>query len=332
MAHTLYPNKVLEVKVADFMNTKLGVSPFFTSDTSLAQSAGMTKTINVYTADGAVRDVAQGEGNIVGDDVNVSFTPVEYTVKYVQGRMVYFDEEVLKDPMVVTVGLDKMSANMVNDLTTKFYAELAKATNGVNYLATGLAYEAIVDATTTFGESEEGLFLLINPAQKGQLRKALKDSLQYVEGIVRTGYIGSVNNIPIYISNQVPANIAYIATKEAVTVFTKKEVETEQERDANLRKNSIFNRRCNVVALTDATKVVKLFAPDAIATIKAISVKKDAALPTTITVNLSDGSTVDYPAEYAGTYSTAEVGLISNTKIKIGTTEYAIAITVVAAE
>lgn len=258
MAHVLYPNKVLENKVVDFMNTKLAVNPFFTSDTSLAQSAGMTKTVNVYTADGAVRDVAQGEGNVTGDDVNVSFTPVEYTVKYVQGRMIYFDEEVLKDPMVVTVGLDKMSANMVNDLTTKFYAELAKATLTQDYPAGGISFDAVVDATAKFGESEEGLFMLINPAQKAQLRKTLKDDLKYVEGFVRTGYIGSINNIPVYISNQVAEDTAYIATKEAVTVFTKENVDTEQERDANLRKNSIFNRRCNVVALTDATKVVKL--------------------------------------------------------------------------
>ena len=52
----------------------------------------------------------------------------------------------------------------------------------------------------------------------------------------------------MYVSKLVPDDIAYLATKEAVTVFTK-EVETEQERVANLRLNTIFNRRCNVVSL-----------------------------------------------------------------------------------
>lgn len=258
MPNVLYDNFVLANKVANFMNTKLAVSPFYTSDTSLAQSAGMTKIINVYTATGAVRDVAITEGNITADDVLVAFTPVEYTVKYVQGRFPYYDEEVMTDPMLVTVGLDKMSANMVNDLTTKFYAELAKTTVTSEYPLAGMTYDAIVDATALFGENEEGLFMLINPLQKAQLRKTLKDSLQYTEGIVRTGYIGSVNNIPVYVSNQVAVDTAYLATKEAVTVFTKSEVETEQERVANTRLNTIFNRRCNVVALTDETKVVKL--------------------------------------------------------------------------
>lgn len=258
MAHTIYENFVIENKVANFMDTKLAVSPFYTHDTSLTQAAGMQKTINKYTATGAVRDVAQGEGNVVGDDVSVSFTPVDYTVKYVQGRFPYYDEEAMKDPMLVSVGLEKMSANMVNDLTTKFYAELKKTTVTSEYPATGITFDAIVDATAKFGENEEGLFLLINPAQKAQLRKTLKDDLKYVEGFVRTGYIGSVNNIPVYTSTAVAADTAYLATKEAVTVFTKKEIETEQTRDANLRLNSIFNRRCNVVALTDETKVVKL--------------------------------------------------------------------------
>lgn len=258
MPNVLYDNFVIENKVANFMNTLLAVSPFYTHDTSLSQAAGLIKTVHKYTATGAVRDVAQGEGNQVADDVTVSFTPVDYTVKYVQGRFPYFDEEAMKDPQLVSVGLEKMSANMVNDLTTKFYAELAKTTQTMDYPAAGLDFNTIVDATAMFGENEEGLFLLINPAQKAQLRKTLKDDLKYVEGFVRTGYIGSINNVPVYTSKAVAADTAYIATKEAVTVFTKKEIETEQERDANLRKNIIYNRRCNVVALTDETKVVKL--------------------------------------------------------------------------
>ena len=329
MAHTIYENFVIENKVANFMDTTLAVSPFYTHDTSLSQNAGMIKKVHKYTATGAVRDVAAGEGNEAADDIAVSFTAIPYEVKYVQGRFPYFDEEAMQDPNLVNVGLEKLSANMVNDLTGKFFDELAKADLGV-LSGTALSFDNIVDATAKFGENEEGLFLLINVNQRAALRKALKDELKYTEGFVRTGYIGSINNIPVYTSVLVPDDIAYIATKAAVTVFTKKEIETEQDRDANLRKNIIFNRRCNVVALTDATKAVKLFAPSAITTIKAISVKQNAALPATVTVNLSDGSTVDYPAEYAATYATTDLGLISSTKVKIGTTDYDIAITVIA--
>ena len=49
-----------------------------------------------------------------------------------------------------------------------------------------------------------------------------------------------------------------VATRDAVTLFNKKGVEIEQERDANIRKNSIWSRKYYLAALTDATKVVKI--------------------------------------------------------------------------
>lgn len=328
--HTVYENEVLSNKVANFMDTKLSVNPFFTMDNTLTQTAGMKRVINVYTALGSVRDVAVSEGNQAGDNIAVAFTPVEYEVKYVQGRFPYYDEEAMQDPNLVPVGLEKLSANMVNDLQNKFYAELAKAPAGQIY-KTSIAFDNVVDATSHFGENEEGLFMLINPAQKAGIRKNLKDSLQYVEGFVRTGYIGSVNNIPVYTSALVPDDIAYILNKDAVTVFVKSEVETEQERDANTRKNTIYNRRCNLVALTDATKVIKLYdETSSVKSVTGISVKQNGDLPETVEITLNDNSKLTIPAVYAGTYATSSLGVISSTKIKVGTTEYAVVITVVA--
>ena len=43
-------------------------------------------------------------------------------------------------------------------------------------------------------------------------------------------------------------------TNEAVTLFLKKDVEVEQDRDSDKRKNMIYLRDCYVCALTDATK------------------------------------------------------------------------------
>jgi hypothetical protein len=60
------------------------------------------------------------------------------------------------------------------------------------------------------------------------------------------------------VSNAVPAGTAYLATKEAVTAFIKKDTETEYEREAGIRKNTYYVRKFAVVALTDATKVVKI--------------------------------------------------------------------------
>ena len=49
-----------------------------------------------------------------------------------------------------------------------------------------------------------------------------------------------------------------VATRQAVTLFNKKGVEVEQERDGDIRQNTIFSRKYYLAALTDATKAVKI--------------------------------------------------------------------------
>ena len=100
--------------------------------------------------------------------------------------------------------------------------------------------------------------MLINPAQKATIRKNLGEDLKYSEGFARTGYIGTVCGVPVIVSKAVPAGKAFLATKDAVTCFVKKGSEIEQERDANTRKNMIYSRKVMLIALTDATKLVRI--------------------------------------------------------------------------
>ena len=64
--------------------------------------------------------------------------------------------------------------------------------------------------------------------------------------------------MPVAFSKKVPANTAYLATKEAVTCFIKKQNEVEQDRDKEKRINTVITRKVALVALTDATKAVKI--------------------------------------------------------------------------
>lgn len=258
MAHAIYQNFVLENKLEDLLTTHIDMNQFATQDTSLVEEAGMTKKINQYTSTGNVEDLAMGAGNT--QEIEVSFTQVPYTVGVTQGRFAYYDEQEMTDPMVVDAGLYGLATRMTNDLTAKIIAELDKATLTYDASATGLTFNAIVDAIAKFPheDAEDGLFILINRADLAGLRKNLKDELKYVEAFARTGYIGSVCGVPVYVSDAVPAKKAFLATKEAVTVFTKKGSETEQERDANIRKNTVYARKVMLVALTDATRVVEI--------------------------------------------------------------------------
>lgn len=158
--------------------------------------------------------------------------------------------------MVVETGLKGVADKMINDLTAK--AITAMGTTSLT-AETDWGFDSIVDAISVMNaESEDGLFMLINPAEKATLRKKLGMDLKYSEGFARTGYIGSVCGVPVIVSKAVPTGVGYIATKEAVTCFVKKGTEIEQIRDPDTRKNTIYARKVMVVALTNGAKCVKL--------------------------------------------------------------------------
>ena len=254
MAHNVYENVVLESKIENLLSTGIDVNNYMTIDNSLTQEAGMKKVINVYTATGNVEDLGMGEGN--SEAITVSFTPAEYTVGVTQGKFAYYDEQEMTDPTVVDTGLQAVADKMTNDLTEKAIAEFGKTSLT---LATDWSFDGIVDAIAKMNtEDESGLFLLVNPAQKATLRKQLGQDLKYSEGFSRTGYIGSVCGVPVIVSKAVPAGTGYLATKDAVTCFVKKGSEIEQERDIDTRNNIVVIRKVMLVALTNASKVVKL--------------------------------------------------------------------------
>ena len=253
--HTVYENQVLSNKITDILTTQIDLNSYMTVDTSMTEKAGMKKVVNKYTASGNVEQLAMGEGNQT--EITVSFTPSEYDVLTYQGYFHYFDEQEMTDPMVVDAGLDGTAKTMINKFTSLAIDEFKKA--DFIQMDTAWSFNTVVDAIAKMDlEAEDGLFLLISPADQAAFRKALKDDLKYSEGFVRTGYIGSVCGVPVIVSKAVPANRGFLATKDAVTVFIKKDTEVEQKRDPDKRDNQYWIRKVAVVALTDATKAVKI--------------------------------------------------------------------------
>lgn len=171
----------------------------------------------------------------------------------------------MRDPMVVDTIVNGLAEQMVNDFTNKAIAEMKKSSNIVecDFATTSSDYffNKVVDALAIVdgaNENEAGYTLLISPNQQAYIRKQLKDDLKYVEGFVRSGYIGSVCGIPVVMSKAVPDNCAFIVNREAVTLFIKKGVEAEQERDADHRQNKLWMRKVALVALTNAKYLVEL--------------------------------------------------------------------------
>ena len=254
MANTVYANKVIEAKAKDLLTTAVNTRSLMTVDTSLAAEAGMPKTINVYTYTGEAEELGAGEGNSVRGAI--SYAGTDYTVKMVQQAFDYQDEDFMKDDNVVDMGVKGATQLMTNKMTADFIAECEKAT--LTHTA-ALSYDAIVDAIAKLNvEDESGLFLIVNPEGKAELRKDPDYVAARMGEVVYNGQVGTIAGIPVIVSKAVSG--AFIMSKDAVKLFMKKDVEVEQERDADTRTNSIYLRSAYICALVDATKICKIVA------------------------------------------------------------------------
>ena len=261
MANQVYDNFFLSNEVEDQFNSHLDLQQFCTLDRTLEGTAGMLRKINVYRATNGTEKVGMGEGNT--KSIEVSYTPEEYRILLAQNRFEYFDEQAMTDPNVVPVGVRHMGTDMFNTVNADIFAEYKKATLSVDVAA--FDFDAFVDAQAKLNlENLEGvtIFGWVCPADMAKVRKALKDSLQYVEAFAKQGYVGTVGGVNLYTKKDATPGEIIIATKDAVTLFVKKGTEVEQPprdaSDANIRKNTIISRKYYLAALTDATKAVKI--------------------------------------------------------------------------
>ena len=263
MGNTVYSNKVIEAKAKDILSTKINARSMMTIDDSLVGTAGMIKTINTYTYTGTAEEVAAGAGNTSRG--SIAYVGKDYTVKMVQQAFDYLDEDFMKDNVIVDMGIQGATSVMSNKMTSDFYAALATANSGAELVqkvtfpkGKEISYDAIVDAISALNvEDESGVFVIIPNAWKAALRKDADYKAARMGEVVYNGQVGTIAGIPV-VATKALTGKAYVLTKEAVTLFLKKDVEVEQDRDADKRKNSIYLRDCYVCALTDATKACKI--------------------------------------------------------------------------
>jgi len=256
--HQAFPNFILENTIEDQYNSHLDLMRFCTVDNSLVGVAGDTKKIRVYRASDATEKLAMGEGNT--KNIEVTHSDKEYTIQLAQNRFPYYDEELMRDPLVVDTGLRHMTTDMFNTAQADIFTEYSKATQIVT-LSGSDYFGAFVDAVAMLpGENQESLevFAFVHPNDKAAIRKALKDDLKYVEAHVRAGYIGEVAGVALYVKADATEGEICGGTRDAVTFFNKRGVEVEQERDANTRLNEIYSRKYYLAALTNEMKCFKI--------------------------------------------------------------------------
>lgn len=259
--HIIYDNKVIANEIEDQFNSHLDLMQFCTVDDSLVGVAGDIKEIRRYRATDGTEQLEMGEGN--SENIEIRYAEEQYRILLLQNRFPYYDEEQMRDPMTVPVGVNHMATDMFNSSQKRMMNEFSKAT--LNLKASAFNFAAFVDAVALLDLPEDDgeregieIFAFVNAKQVAELRKALADDLKYVEAFARKGYIGTVAGVNLYTKKDAPEKYIVIATRKAVTYFVKKGTEVEQERDGNVRLNKIYSRKYFLPALTDETQVVRL--------------------------------------------------------------------------
>lgn len=274
MSNTVYANKVIEAKATELLKTKLNHRSLMTIDTDLQGSEGMTKTINTYTYTGVAEVLAAGVGSTAGTRGSVAYVGKDYTVQCIQQAFDYLDEDFMKDNKVVDIATQGAVEVMTNFLTDKFYEALATEDASHNPLVgktefangSAISYDTIVDAIADMKmEDESKLVLLIPTDWKADIRKDNDYVAARMGEVVYNGQVGQIAGIPVVatkvlnadVANSIPAK-AYLLTPEAITLFVKKNVEVEQDRNKDTRSNAVYLREYYICALTDATKARKI--------------------------------------------------------------------------
>jgi hypothetical protein len=254
MANTVFNNKIIEAKAKDLLTTSLNTRNLMSVDNSLSGTAGMIKTINVYTYTGTAEELEAGEGNT--NRGSIAYVGTDYTVKLIQQAFDYQDEDFMKDNTIVDNMLKGANQVMVNKMTADFIAEAQKAT--LSHQAATFGYDAIVDAIAKLNlEDESKLFVVIPNAWKADLRKDEDYKAARMGEVIYNGQVGTICGIPV-IATKALTDAAYVMSQEAIKLFIKKDVEVEQDRDADTRTNSVYLRTAYICAKVDDTQICKI--------------------------------------------------------------------------
>lgn len=263
MPNTVFDNKVISSYAKEVLNTIISARNLMTIDTELTEKPGQVRTVNAYTYTGNVQELAEGVGNT--QTSTIAYVGKDYRVKTNQQKFSYTDEQIMKDDKVLGYAVDGAAKAMANKMFDDFLAALATTDSGtplvpvVNFAKGGkFGYTTVVDAIAEMElENENDLFLLVGPDYLAQIRKDANYIAARAGEVVYGGEVGSVCGVRIVLSKKI-SGCAYLMTKAAVTCFLKQDVEAATERDEDTRTTDMFLRAYYIVALTDATKAVKI--------------------------------------------------------------------------
>lgn len=266
MAQTTLSNLVNPEVMADMISAslpnKIKFAPLATIDNTLVGQPGNTITVPKFAYIGDAEDVA--EGVAMGTTVLTS-TSTQATVKKAGKAVEITDESALSgygDPV------GEAEAQLEKSITAKVDADCVTALVGTTLVhddsTAFISYTGIVDAVDKFAEEDdEAKVLFIHPLQKGTLRKDadfIKAS-DMGDKTIMTGVIGEIAGCQVVASAKVPVTTGIysnlIVKAGALTIYLKKDVNVESDRDILAKTTVISADEHYVAVLSDESKCVK---------------------------------------------------------------------------
>ena len=274
LANMINPEVMAEM-ISAKVEKKVAVMPFAKIDSTLQGQAGNTITLPVFGYIGDAANVAEGES--IGASA-LTTTHKQFTIKKVAKGVDITDEAILSgygDPvgeankqlaMAISQKIDQDAIDALYGASLKY--------NGV---ANKISYTGIVDAIDVFEEEyNTEKIIFIHPKQVSQLRKDadFTSADKYVNGdyIAFNGEIGKIANARVVVSKRIKESedtngyvnpivkISYDSETEqdtsALTIFLKKGIAVETDRDIDKQINMIRASEHYICALTDQSKVV----------------------------------------------------------------------------
>lgn len=277
--------QVMADMVSATLPKKIKFSPFAKVDTSLAGQPGDTITVPKYAYIGDAEDVA--EGVAIGTVVLTASTTTAQ-VKKAAKAVEITDEAALSgygDP--VGEAANQLTMAIAAKVDNDCYEALKGATLQYDGSAKIISYEGIVDAVDKLGdETDAGVnkIIFVHPSQVTQLRKDpnFLDINKYpiTNGVIMSGTIGSIAGCrvvkskkvsldagnayylnPIMVDdsadpNEDPAADKTATVSSALTIYLKRDVNTETDRDI-LKKTTVLSADEHYTAvLSNESKVV----------------------------------------------------------------------------
>ncbi|EFE91185.1 hypothetical protein GCWU000341_02293 [Oribacterium sp. oral taxon 078 str. F0262] len=277
--------QVMADMVSATLPKKIKFSPFAKVDTTLSGQPGDTITVPKYAYIGDAEDVA--EGVAIGTVVLTASTTTAQ-VKKAAKAVEITDEAALSgygDP--IGEAANQLTMAIAAKVDNDCYEALKGATLQYDGSAKIISYEGIVDAVDKFGdETDAGVnkIIFVHPNQVTQLRKDpnFLDINKYpiANGVIMSGTIGSIAGCrvvkskkvaldsgnayylnPIMVDdsadpNEDPAADKTATVSSALTIYLKRDVNTETDRDI-LKKTTVLSADEHYTAvLSNESKVV----------------------------------------------------------------------------